>query len=334
MKTYDVYGVGAALVDIEIKVDDVFLEKMEIAKGMMTLVDESRQGEILQKLNLGHSEIQRACGGSAANTVIAHQLFGGTSFLSCRTADDRDGHFYRSDLRRAGVQYSQAQKPVGATGKCLVMITPDAERTMNTYLGVSENITAEDLVPEALADSRCLYMEGYLVTSPTGRATAIRAQQVAKQHGVTTALSFSDPAIVAGFADGLQEILGDGVDFLFCNEEEAKHWARAGSLENAVDALRKAARCSVVTKGAQGARILNRDGWTDIPPRRVQAVDTTGAGDIFAGAFLYGLTQNYTPKKAGRLASHAAAEIVCHYGPRLPHEQYPTLLQQFKHTHE
>ncbi len=330
MKRYDVYGMGAALVDTEIKVDDVFLEKLDIAKGVMTLVDEARQEEILRKLNSEHCEIQRACGGSAANTVIAHQLFGGTSFLSCRTADDRDGHFYRNDLRRSGVQYSGLQESGGTTGKCLVMITPDAERTMNTYLGASEKISTEDLAPEALAASRYLYMEGYLVTSANGRAAAIRARQIAEQHDVMTALSFSDPAVVAGFADGLQEILGNGVDFLFCNEEEARKWAGTDSLENVAEALCKVARCSVVTRGDQGARILNGDGWTDIPPCRVQAIDTNGAGDLFAGAFLYGLAQGYTLTEAGCLASHASAKIVCHYGPRLPREQYPAILQQFK----
>ena len=332
MKRYDVYGVGSALVDTEIKVNDIFLQQLGIAKGVMTLVDEARQEEILQRFNSGQPEIQRACGGSAANTVIAQQLFGGASFLSCRTADDEDGHFYRSDLHRAGVAHNPAEKTEDATGKCLVMVTPDAERTMNTCLGISEKITGADLVPEALADSRYLYLEGYLVTSPNGHATALQARQIAAQHDVMTALSFSDPTIVASFADSLKEIIGSGVDFLFCNEDEALCWTGTDRLEDAEDALRKAASCTVVTRGARGARILNGSSWTDIPPRRVQAVDTNGAGDMFAGAFLYGLAQNRTPAEAGRLASYAAAEIVRHYGPRLPHEQYPAILQQFEDT--
>ncbi len=234
MSKYHIYGLGAALVDTEIDVTDDDLANMGIDKGLMTLVDRSRQEEIMQNLegHLVHSK--QASGGSACNSIIAASYFGACTFSSCNVADDALGEFYMNDLRAAGVDADYSQKSAeGLTGTCLVMITPDAERSMNTYLGISETLSTAELNESALADAEYLYMEGYLVTSPTGRAAAIRAREVAEQHGVKTALSFSDPGMVEFFRDGLQEMLGQGVDMVFCNEEEALGWAQTRSLDEA-----------------------------------------------------------------------------------------------------
>ncbi len=330
MTQYHVYGLGAALVDTEVEVDDAFLAKANIEKGLMTLVDEARQQEILDLMNHHRVTAKRASGGSAANTVIANSYFGGSSFYSCKVANDENGHFYLQDLQNAGVDSNlHSDKEEGITGKCLVMITPDAERSMNTFLGISETLSTAELNHDALTNSEFLYIEGYLVTSDTGRAAAIEARKVAEKSGVKTALSFSDPGIVEFFRDGIAEILGDGVDLIFCNEAEALHWAQTDDLQKAIESLKIIASSFCITLGAKGAVIYDGEQILDIPAYPTQAIDTNGAGDMFAGAFLYGITQKWSFTRAGKLASLAAANIVSHYGPRLPADNHQHILEEF-----
>lgn len=317
-KRYHVYGVGAALVDTEIEVSDADLAAMAVEKGLMTLVDEPRQAQLLAHLqgHLVHSK--RASGGSAANTIIAIAQFGGNAFYSCKVADDDNGRFYLDDLRAAGVAHGEGgASAAGITGKCLVLITPDAERSMNTFLGISATLSEADLAPAAIADSEYVYIEGYLVTSPTGRAAAIRTRELAERHGVKTSLSFSDPGIVGYFRDGLREMLGARVDLLFCNRDEALSWAQTDDLDRAVVELKKVADTFAITLGADGALVYDGSAMHRIAPHAVKAVDTNGAGDMFAGAFLYALTQGRSFVEAGRLASVAAATVVADFGPRL-----------------
>lgn len=330
-KRYHVYGVGAALVDTEIEVTDSDLVKMTVEKGVMTLVDQARQTELIAHLSghLVHSK--RASGGSAANTIIAIAQFGGSTFYSCKVADDDNGRFYLDDLQAAGVDcHLDKKREDGITGKCLVLITPDAERTMNTYLGISETLSEHDLAPAAIADSEYVYLEGYLVTSPTGRAAAIRAREIAEQHGVKTALSFSDPGIVAYFRDGLREMLGERIDLLFCNRHEALSWAQADNLDDAIIALKKIARNFAITLGADGALVFDGVTLHNIAPFHVKAIDTNGAGDMFAGAFLFGITQGKDFATAGKLASRAAAGVVSDYGPRMTLAQQQQLLTELQ----
>lgn len=326
-KRYHVYGVGAALVDTEIEVGEADLVAMGVEKGLMTLVDEPRQAQLLSHLegHLVHSK--RASGGSAANTIIAIAQFGGSAFYSCKVADDDNGRFYLQDLRAAGVAHrDDGALAAGITGKCLVLITPDAERSMNTFLGISATLATDDLTPAAIATSDYVYIEGYLVTSPTGRAAAIRAREIAEQHGVKTALSFSDPGIVGYFRDGLREMLGERVDLLFCNRDEALSWAQTDDLEQAIAALKTVASTFALTLGADGALVYDGSQLHEIAPHRVQAVDSNGAGDMFAGAFLYGITQGQDFATAGRLASIAAATVVADFGPRLSTEAQRAVL--------
>jgi fructokinase len=325
---YHVYGLGAALVDTEIDVSDRDLHAMGVEKGLMTLVDEARQQQLLDHLSAHLVQSKRASGGSAANTIIAVSQFGGRAFYSCKVADDDNGRFYRDDMHRAGVACHAQPEPTGITGKCLVLITPDAERSMNTFLGASAGLGVADLVPEALAASDYLYVEGYLVTSPAGREAAIRAREIAERSGVKTALSFSDPGIVAHFRDGLREMLGERIDLLFCNREEALSWAQTDDLEQAIAALKRIANTFAITLGAAGALVYDGERLHDIAPVAVAAVDTNGAGDMFAGAFLYGLTQGYAFPLAGKLASLAAATVVSDYGPRLQRARQQQLLKQ------
>jgi sugar/nucleoside kinase (ribokinase family) len=327
MKKYHIYGLGAALVDTEIQVSDAELQQMGVEKGLMTLVDEERQHQLLQQLegHLVHSK--RASGGSACNSIIAASYFGAKAFYSCKVANDDNGEFFLDDLRSAGVDTpANAAPEAGITGKCLVMISPDAERSMNTFLGISETLSVAQLDAEAIKASEYIYYEGYVVTSPTGRAAAIEARKIAEQHGVKTAISLSDPGMVEFFKDGLQEMIGEQVDLLFCNEEEAKGWANTDNLDAAIAELRTVARSFAVTKGSEGAVVFDGEKLIDIAPHAVQAVDTNGAGDMFAGAFLYAITHGHNFEAAGRLASRAAAEVVSDYGPRLPAQAHQAVL--------
>ena len=318
MKKYHVYGIGAALVDTEIQVQDNELTEMGVEKGLMTLVDETRQQALLDKLegHLVHS--RQASGGSGCNSVVAAAYFGAKGYYSCKVAADSHGDFFLNDIRAAGVDASfDAQRDAGTTGKCLVLISPDAERSMNTHLGISAELSVKELDEAALADSTYYYMEGYLVTSDSGRAAAIRGREVAEQNGVKTALSFSDPGMVEFFRDGLGDMLGDGVDLLFCNEAEALQWANSDSLDEAVSAIKQVAKQFAITLGAKGALIFDGAQLHTIPSHKVNAVDTNGAGDMFAGAFLYAISHGHSATDAGKLASRAAAEVVSDYGPRL-----------------
>ncbi len=328
MNKYDIYGIGAALVDTEIEVTDSDLNTFNIEKGVMTLVDEPRQNDLINHLNEHLVASKRASGGSAANSIIAASYFGASTFYSCKVASDENGEFYLADLSNANVEYhAHNGSSSGITGKCLVMITPDAERTMNTFLGISETLSEHDIDVEALKLAEFAYIEGYLVTSETGRPAAIKLHQLAKEFGVKTAISLSDPAIVEFFHDGLTEIIGEGVDLLFCNEHEALNYTKTSTLEDAVEALKVIAKTFAVTLGAKGALIYDGNQTIDVASNPVTAVDTNGAGDMFAGAFLYALTQGKGYEEAGKLASKSASVVVSQFGPRLRAEQHAEILE-------
>ena len=330
MKKYKVYGIGAALVDTEIKVEDRELDKMAVGKGLMTLVDQERQRELLGHLDDHLVKASHASGGSAGNSMIATAQFGGPTFMSCKVANDADGDIYVADLETAGVDHCLVNgREDGITGKCLVLITPDAERSMNTYLGISETLSVAQLDHDAIADSEYLYIEGYLVTSPTGRAAAVKAREVAEAAGVKTALSFSDPGMVEFFREGMEEIVGERLDLIFCNEAEALGWAQTDDLQQAMEIIKQVADSFVITRGADGAITFDGSELAEIPPHRVQAVDSNGAGDMFAGAFLYAITRGEDFPTAGRFASLAAGKIVANYGPRLSAADYPSLRAEF-----
>ena len=329
MADYHIYGIGAALVDTEIEVSDQDLSTFGIDEGMMTLVDEARQHELMNHLSDHLIASKRASGGSAANTIIAASYFGANNFYSFKVADDDNGQFYLKDMRDAGVAMPpNGGKHPGITGKCLVMITPDAERTMNTFLGISETVSTHELHEPAIQGSQYAYIEGYLVTSETGRAAAIQLRESAEQHKVKTALSLSDPAMVQFFRDGLLEMLGNGVDLLFCNRDEALGFTQTESLEESIDALKSYAKKFAITLGSEGALVFDGQNILSIDPHPVRAIDTNGAGDMFAGAFLYAISHGYTHEQAGKLASAASAKVVSQFGPRLLVEQHQDILKE------
>ena len=325
MKKYQIYGIGAALVDTEVEVTDQKLIELGVDKGLMTLVDAQRQQQLSEQLGGHHAK--RASGGSVCNSLFAASCFGASTFQSCKVADDDNGSFFLEDLQKAGMDYNaQTHNQQGVTGKCLVLITPDAERSMNTHLGISESLSVNEIDEQALANSEYLYLEGYLVTSDTGREAAIKARQLAEQQGVKTALSLSDPGMVQFFKDGLKAMIGERVNLLFCNEDEAKGWTGCEDINKVVEALKQTADQFAITRGAQGALVFDGEELIEVAPFSVQAVDSNGAGDMFAGAFLYAITHGQSYRAAGELASRASASVVSQYGPRLTVEQHHDLL--------
>ena len=317
---FDVYGIGNALVDMEFKVSEEFFKANNVEKGLMTLVEEDRQDELaasLKKLNVEAEKKQ--CGGSAANTMIGISQFGGKSFYSCKVANDDTGKFYLNDLKENGVDTKLTPETAesGTTGKCMVMVTPDADRTMNTFLGITGSYSEAELDYDALKNSKWLYVEGYLVASPTGQQAAVKAVEFARKNNVNTAFTMSDPNMVKFFRDNINGIIGSGVDLLFCNEDEAIEFAQTTDLNEARESLKTVAKSFVITLGKNGAVIWDGTMFIDIEPHVVDALDTNGAGDMYAGAFLYGITNGHTYASSGALASMASSKVVSQFGPRL-----------------
>jgi len=316
-KKYNVYGIGNALVDLEFEITDEFLERHEVEKGVMTLVDADTQSRLIKEIN--HEETVEKPGGSAANTIFAVSQFGGKGFYSCKVANDRFGDIYLEDMNEAGIDtnFKRQEREDGITGKCLVMVTDDAERTMNTYLGITSDLSTEEIDEQAIQNSEYVYIEGYLVASDKGFEAMKKTKEVAEKNDVKTALTLSDPAIADAFKERFEEVVGASVDLLFCNEEEAKIYTGKDDLMEAREALKKEAHRFVITQGKNGAMIYDGDTFIDIEPYEVKAVDTNGAGDMYAGAFLYGITDGMGYAGAGKLASLAGSKIVSQFGPRL-----------------
>jgi sugar/nucleoside kinase (ribokinase family) len=329
MKSFDVYALGNALVDMEYEVSPEDLKHLSIDKGVMTLVDEAHQLRIMEHLR--ERRHHRGSGGSAANSVIALAQLGGTGWYSCKVADDELGHFYLKDLRDGGIATRDTSfLEQGDTGRCVVLVTPDSDRTMCTYLGISGNLSLHELDQDALKASKWFYTEGYLVTSDTARVAAIEARKLCERHGVKTALSLSDPNMVRFFKDGLTDMIGERVDMIFANEEEAMGMAEADNLDEAMAYLKTIAREFAITRGPKGALVWDGAQAIDIDPVPVTPIDTVGAGDMFAGAFLYGLTQGWSHQRAGDLASAASAKLVTSLGPRVSRATSQAILSQFQ----
>jgi len=311
-----VYGVGNALVDMEYKVDDSFLAEHDIPKGLMTLVEEDRLDALTDALE--ELEPSRSSGGSAANTVYAVQALGANAAYACKIAHDDTGDYFASAMRDAGAHVAEhAQASGGKTGRCLVLITPDAERSMNTFLGISATINTSALQPEVLSRANYLYIEGYLCSGDDSTALAIACREHAEASKVSTSLTLSDPAMVEFCKDNLVKIIGNGVDHIFCNEEEALAWAGTDRLDIAANELADAGKSLSITLGAKGSYVVSKDGRREVAGFPSKVLDTNGAGDIYAGASLWGWQQGMNAPDAARFANYCAAHLVGRYGARL-----------------
>lgn len=325
MSHYDLYAIGNALVDSEYEVSDAQLKSMGVDKRHMTLIDTPRRAQLLEHVKA--LTPRQTGGGSAGNTVVALAQLGGKAFYSCKVAHDALGDFYVKDLQARGVDtnLTHTRASDGQTGSCLVLVTPDAERSMCTFLGVSAELDDAALHPKDIEKSKIYYMEGYLAASPTGLAAALKGRQIAREAGVALALTLSDVSMIQFCKAGLDAMLGDGVDYLFCNQEEAQVWCGSQDLNVVKETLKKLAKMVCLTRGPDGSEIITAQNSWHVPAEKVQAIDTNGAGDMFAGAFLYAITRGYSPEQAANLGNHAAAAVVSQHGNRLTLGQLSTI---------
>lgn len=322
---HHLYAIGNALVDTEYEVSDDLLARMGVSKRHMTLIDAEQRTALHKHVQGLHA--RRTGGGSAGNTVVALAQLGGKAFYSCRVADDELGAFYTQDLHDHGVatNLTHTRPQPGQTGSCMVLVTPDAERTMCTFLGATAQLDRQALHPHDIAKSRIYYMEGYLAASPSGLEAALEGLKIARQHGVQTALTLSDVSMINFCRAGLQAMVGEGLDYLFANEEEAQVWCGSADLMDILPRLQALAQTVCLTRGPQGCIVLHGSQMVQIPAVPTQAVDTNGAGDMFAGAFLYGVTHGMPHAQAATLANHAAAAVVAQHGNRLSTERLRAL---------
>ncbi|NEP59198.1 MAG: adenosine kinase [Symploca sp. SIO2G7] len=313
----DVFGVGNAMVDILTFVEDDFIQEHTLNRGAMTLVDAQKQGQLLHKLE--HHSLELSSGGSAANTMIALAQSGGNGFYSGKVAKDTNGEFYRQDLLEAGIQFDVHPAPESGTptGTCLVLTTPDAERTMCTHLGVSTALAPTDIDVERLSRCKYSYIEGYLWDAPDPKQACVETMEQSKRNGVKVAFTFSDSFLVNRFTDDFHKLVSDYCDVLFCNADEVRHFCGLESLEESASKISKLVDLAFVTDGAAGCLVVENQQITKVPGFPVKALDTVGAGDAFAGGVLFGLTNGLNNQQAARWGNYLASCVVQVQGARL-----------------
>ncbi len=328
MSICHIHAIGNALVDAEYAVSDALLAQMAVDKRHMTLIDAPRRAA-LQHFVQAQTPRQSG-GGSAGNTVVALAQLGGTASYSCRVASDAFGDFYATDLARNGVasRITHSKVQQGETGSCMVLVTPDGERSMCTFLGVSAELSPKDVDTAAIAAAQVYYMEGYLAASPTGLEAALVGKASARAAGVALALTLSDVSMIRLCLPGLQAMLAGGLDYLFCNEEEAKAWCGTQDWSVVLRTFESLAKIVCITRGPMGTTVLQQGQASDVPSTSVKAVDANGAGDMFAGAFLYAHTHGQSAEQAARLGNRCAAVVVAQYGNRLTRARMQQLWQQ------
>jgi sugar/nucleoside kinase (ribokinase family) len=307
-------GIGNALVDVIAHADDAFIERHDLVKGSMTLVDTDRALHIYRALG-GAVEMS---GGSAANTMCGIASFGGRAAYIGKVSDDELGQVFGHDLRAVGVQFRPGQRDIATpTGRCIIVVTPDAERTMNTYLGISSFLHPDDIDVETVAAGAVLYMEGYLFDRDEAKAAFRHAAQVAHSHDRLVSLTLSDSFCVDRHRTDFRALVADEVDLLFGNEHEVMSLYEVDTLDAAISAVQRDCDLAVVTTGPEGCLVVTPDGVMREPAEPVERVlDTTGAGDLFASGFLFGYTRKMSLSRCARLGSIAAAEVISHVGPR------------------
>lgn len=318
--TLDVVAIGSAIVDVLATAGDADLAARNLVKGTMALIDEDRAHDLYE----GMGPAVEVSGGSAANTVAGVASFGGSAAFIGKVRDDQLGEVFAHDIRAVGVHYGTAPATEGpATARCLVFVTPDAQRTMTTYLGAATGLSAGDIDAGVVGRAAVTYLEGYLWDPPEAIQALEKAVELARSAGRQVALSLSDPFCVDRHRKDFLRLLDDDVDVVFANELEAISLFEAESLADAVDGLRSRGRCrlAAVTLGPLGSLVVTPDSVTECPVVPVEhVVDTTGAGDLYAAGFLHGLTSGASLARCAHLGSLAAAEVISHVGarPRVP----------------
>jgi len=313
MKKFDVVGIGNPLVDIIILTEDSILEKLNIAKGSMNLVDVERQKEIIAKNTSQDTTIK--LGGSCANTMVMVSQLGGKSAYNGKVGTDVNADVFEKELAAAGTGLF-LKKQEGATGSTVILVSPDAERSMNTHLGMCLNFSSSDVDLKAIEESNFLYVEGYLWDTPVQKEAVLKAVQHAKKVGTKISLTLSDSFCVERHKEEFKSLIKDYVDLIFCNNAEAELITGETDTSKQIEILSQNVNHIVLTRGKNGSTIYVNNQTTEIECFEVKAVDTTGAGDSFAAGYLYAINNSYSTQNAGRLASYCAAIVVSQLGPR------------------
>ncbi|WP_374649828.1 adenosine kinase [Rhizorhabdus sp.] len=323
--TLDVVGIGNAIIDLLAHADDSFLTEQNLAKGAMTLVDE----DTAERLYAAMGPVTRASGGSAGNTIAGLGSLGAKCGYIGKLKQDELGAAYRHDLLAAGVHFTTPMASDGpSTARCMIFVTSDAERTMNTYLGACVNLKAEDIDAEMVAAAKITYLEGYLYDERHAKEAFHRASDIAHGAGRKVALSLSDAFCVERHRADFLDLIANRIDILFANESELLALFQTEDFDAAVERLKPMVEIAAITRSAQGSVAIRGDERVESPAARVErVVDTTGAGDLYAAGFLYGLTQDLPLAECGRIAGLAAAEVISHFGarPETPLREYAGL---------
>ena len=313
-KSLDVVAIGNAIVDVIARIDDAFLQTHGVERGAMTLIDDARSEALYDAMPPG----LEVSGGSAGNTAAGLAALGARAGYIGKVRDDVLGKVFRHDITAQGVRFETASAPDGPpTARCLVLVTPDAQRSMNTHLGACVNLTPDDVDPDMIADAQVVYLEGYLWDPPQAKQAFLKAARIAHENGGKVALSLSDPFCVDRHRAEFQELVRHHVDILFANEHEIVSLFEAASFDEALQKVRFEVETAALTRSEKGSVVMHRDEVHVLdaePADRV--VDSTGAGDLYAAGFLYGYTQGRDVATCGRLGGLCAAEIISHYGAR------------------
>lgn len=312
---YDVVGLGNAIVDVIATASDDLLIRERLAKGAMALIDERRADELYAAMG----PAMLSSGGSAANTIVGLASFGARTAFIGKVRDDELGRAFTHDIRAAGVHFgSHASTSGPATARCLVLVTPDGERTMNTYLGACQNLTCDDVDPAVISASSVTYLEGYLWDPPEAKKAFVRAAEIAHGAGRQVALTLSDSFCVDRYRDEFLKLIRERVvDIVFANEHELKSLYQTADFDTAVSAFRDETVLGIVTRSEHGSMVVTRERTVAAPAAPIETlVDTTGAGDLFAAGFLAGHARGLDHLECARLGALAAAEVIQHVGAR------------------
>ena len=310
---FDIIGIGNAIVDVVARIDEAFLSRHVMRKGSMTLIDAEQAERLYASMPAG----EESSGGSAANTCAAAAALGARVAYLGKVADDQLGRVFRHDITAAGVHFPSAPTREGAaTARCLILVTPDGQRTMHTYLGASVAFAERDVDPALIADAAVLYLEGYLFDPPAAQAAFRAAAAAARATGRRVALSLSDPFCVERHRDAFRALVRGGVDILCANEAEVTSLYQVNSFEEAVEAARAEVGLAALTQSEAGSLVVRGTETVRVPAAPAGVLDTTGAGDAYAAGLLAGLTSGRDIRDCGRLGALAAAEVIGHYGAR------------------
>ncbi len=313
-RLYEVVGMGNAIVDVLAPVDDAFVQKHEVVKNAMMLIDEHRAAQLYDAFG----ERIEAAGGSAANTMAGLASFGARGKFVGKVKDDRLGHAFTASLLAGGIQFDTAPAKDGpSTACCLIAVPPDAQRAMNTYLGASRELGPDDVVEEDIAKAEVLYIEGYLWDSEVSKAASRKAIAIAKQTGTKVAFTLSDSFCVGRYREDFLKLVENELDILFANEEEAKSLFETDSFDTVLQRFKQWKGVAAITRSEKGCVVVGGGEAHVVDAAPVaQVLDTTGAGDQFAAGFLFGQARSKSLSDSGRLGALAAAEVISHFGAR------------------